>query len=655
MKTDLRRAAARRMSCVRRRFVALGGRLRAQRRRPSGGLIVGAFGASLVVSLLALAILAPVLTPYGPLELVETPNLPPSGEHLLGTNDLGQDIFTRLLFGTRLSLTIGVLSAVFATALGLIVALGAGYFGGAADALLMRGVDVTLALPFIPLVIVLAAFFGRGLLITVLVIAAVIWAWPARVLRSQVLKVREFQHVSAARAMGATPRRIMIRHILPRTGPLVAAQFVRATNVAVMIEASLAFLGLGDPQRVSWGTMLFFANSNNAMLTEAWMWWVLPPGLALTALVVGFALVGYALEEWGDRRLVGGSPQSSTWGRGGEGTGGSGASRTHVELQSRWVLVVHELEVSYDGAGGAARAVDGVSFKLARGRVTGLVGESGCGKSTLAMALLGLSRPPARVMHGWVAIDGGQLQGRGVSGAERVRGRKIGFIPQSSMNALNPAYTVHKQIAETAALTRSPDEARDRADELLETVGLLPSNKASYSHELSGGMRQRVVIAMALANNPAIVVADEPLTGLDVVTQEKITRLLLDLQSRLGIALLLISHDLPVVGGAAHDLLVMYAGRIVESGSAAEVMGDPLHPYTRELLRAFPTMHGPRGRLPTLRGEPPNLIEPPPGCRFHPRCPVALEQCAVVDPPAVEATSNHHYAACVLVGDRRWR
>lgn len=609
--------------------------------------VLGWAGVGILVALIGAALLAPVLTPFDPQGTVGPPHLAPGGQHLLGTNDLGQDIFTRLLYGTRLSLTIGGLAGAFAAGLGLLAGLLAGYYRGWADAAIMRLVDLTLSLPFIPLVIVLAAFFGRGLTVTVVVIGAVLWARPARILRSQVLKISEYQHVDAARAMGSSSLRTIRRHVLPRTAPVAVAQFVHAANIAVLIEASLAFLGLGDPQRVSWGTMLFFANSSNAMLTSAWKWWILPPGLTLTAAVVSLAYIGVTVEQWGDRRLAGRTAGSLPVPRRRRSPGDNPPEPEEgTSNRPDSAVTVSGLHVVYETPTGPIRAVDGVSFSIGNGRLAGLVGESGCGKSTLAMSLVGLTLPPGRVTDGSILIGGSDLAAMGPHAATRIRGREVSLIPQSSMNALNPAYTAHRQIAEAASLTHPPGEADQRASELMEMVGLSKSFARSFPHQLSGGMRQRVIIAMALANEPRLIIADEPLTGLDVLIQDTIIQLLLDLQARLGLAILLVSHDLPLVGHVADDLLVMYAGKIVESGPADVVMGDPRHPYTQELLRAFPRLHGRRDRLATLPGQPPDLRHPPPGCRFNPRCPKVFEECRTEEPSLYEAVPGHH-AACL--------
>lgn len=613
--------------------------------RSTSASVMGMIGSLLLGTLLIMALFAPVLARHDPQVPTGRPYEGPSPSHLLGTNDVGQDLFAQLMHGARISLAIGLLSALVAVSIGLTVALLAGYYRGKIEAVLMRLVDLTLAFPFLVLAIVLAAFFGRGLFVTVLVIGSVMWARPARVLRSQILKVREFQHVTAARAMGASPLRVIGRHILPRVSALTAAQFVRAANVAVLVEASLSFLGLGDPNRVSWGTMLYFANASSAFLTDSWVWWILPPGLALTVAILGLAFIGYAVEEWADPRLARRTLRRPTLQRGAARSVERGVP---VEQAPGTTLDVRHLVVQYETTAEPVRAVDGVSITVGRGRIVGLVGESGCGKSTLAMALLDLLPTPARIVGGTILLNGRNLRGMRRSELVKLRGREVALVPQAAMNALNPAYTVHQQVTEAAVMTRDEATAAARASEVLELVGIPRERHRAYPHELSGGMRQRVIIAMALANDPSLLIADEPTTGLDVVTQARILRLLVDLRDRLGVAVLLISHDLPVVARIADDTLVMYAGRIVEEGPTADVMERPGHPYTRVLRHAFPSLRGPRHSLVSISGDPPDLLSLPSGCRFHPRCPAAVEVCPQFDPPLFEGAPNHR-AACVHV------
>ena len=276
------------------------------------GAKLGRIGATILVLFVIAAVFAPVFAPHDPTVRTAEPFAPPSLAHPLGANDVGQDILSELLFASRISLTVGIVTACLATVLGVTIGVVSGYLRGPVDSVLMRGVDVILSLPFLPLMIVLAAFLGQNTTNLILVIGLLIWARPARLLRSQVLSVRESGHVQAARAIGATHSYIMIRHILPRITPLVAAQFVRTANVSIMLEASLAFLGLSDPFQKSWGAILFYANARSAFLTDAWLWWVLPPGLCIAAVVVSFAFLGFAIEERVDPRLRSNLPASDS-------------------------------------------------------------------------------------------------------------------------------------------------------------------------------------------------------------------------------------------------------------------------------------------------------------------------------------------------------
>ena len=544
----------------------------------SPGKTLGRVGIVLLAVPTLAAAFAPLVARHSPTRPIGLPLRRPSLGHPLGTDDIGVDIFAQLVYGARISLAIGVGAAALALVVGLLVAVVAGWKRGWAEAVLMRLTDVTLAFPFLPLVLVLAAFFGRGIVTTAVVIAAVSWARPARVLWAQVLKLREYPHVQAACAMGASGTRCVCRHILGRLTPLASAQFVRVANAAVISEAALAFLGLGDPNQASWGVMLSNASSNNALLTGAWKWWMLPAGLALTVVVLGFAFIGYACEEWADPRL--GSASGRLRFLTGRRRPASAANAASADERAGGPLLgVRDLVVSY--AKGAPPVVRGVSFDVPEGRITALVGESGSGKSTIVMALLGLL-PGDPVVQGEATFEGRRLLT--VAAAARVRGRRIGLVTQAAMNALNPAYTAHAQVAEAAALTMPADKARARATELLDGVGLPASAHRAYPHELSGGMRQRVVIAMALANSPDLLIADEPTTGLDLVTQASILRLLQDLKHRLGLTVLMITHDVQMVLRVADEMVILQDGCVVERGAAAELAAAPAEDYTRRLL-----------------------------------------------------------------------
>jgi peptide/nickel transport system ATP-binding protein/peptide/nickel transport system permease protein len=264
---------------------------------------LGLVGLALLIAMLVMALGANWLAPYDPTKQTGKPFDPPSTAHWLGTNDIGQDILSELIYGTRISLLIGILAASIAMVIGTGIGVLAGYFRGIAGMVLMRLVDVVLVIPFVPLMVLLAAYLGQNLGNLIAVIGLLIWARPARVIRSQVLSLAEREYVTAARAAGARDAYILVKHILPGVLSLALAQFVLATSSSILIEASLSFLGLGDPTQKSWGAVLFYAQARNAFLSGSWVWWVIPPGLMITASVLGFALLGFALEEALNPRL----------------------------------------------------------------------------------------------------------------------------------------------------------------------------------------------------------------------------------------------------------------------------------------------------------------------------------------------------------------
>ncbi|PAE26181.1 ABC transporter permease [Bacillus sp. 7894-2] len=264
---------------------------------------LGVFGLWLLIIFLLIALLAPIIAPFDPTERVGAPFTEPNTKFLLGTNDVGQDILSELLYGTRISLLIGVIAAFISILIGCLVGVISGYYGGKVDAFCMRLVDLVLVIPFLPLMILLAAFIGPSFWNIILVISLLSWASPARVVRSQVLTLKTKGYVEAAKSIGTDIRVILSRHILPGVIPIALSQFVLAASNSILTEASLSFLGLGDPFTKSWGTILYYAQARGAFLTDAWIWWVIPPGVLITTLVIGFAFTGYSLEEVLNPRL----------------------------------------------------------------------------------------------------------------------------------------------------------------------------------------------------------------------------------------------------------------------------------------------------------------------------------------------------------------
>ena len=301
------------------------------------------------------------------------------------------------------------------------------------------------------------------------------------------------------------------------------------------------------------------------------------------------------------------------------------------------LLVVDNLTTYFKLDGKIVRAVDGVSFTLRDGEALGLAGESGCGKTTTALSLLRLLPSNATIVRGSVKVYGVDLVPKSERGLRRYRWREISIVFQGAMNALNPVRRVVEQIAEPIEIRLGVERNSSikRAGELLELVGIPRRRGAAYPHELSGGMRQRAMIAMALACNPAIVIGDEPTTALDVMVQAQILELLERLRHELGLSLILITHDLSVIAETCDRVLIMYAGKVAEEGTVDRVFRTPRHPYTQKLLRAFPNIHSDRRNLEVIPGSPPDLRDPPPGCRFHPRCTFAMDVCRVEVPPEV--------------------
>ena len=313
------------------------------------------------------------------------------------------------------------------------------------------------------------------------------------------------------------------------------------------------------------------------------------------------------------------------------------------------ILTLEHVDVGFATDDGTVSAVSDVSLSVAAGEIFGLVGESGCGKTTLAMATMGLL-PPSATVSGSVRFQGRELVGLAPEDLRRLRGDRISMVFQDPMTSLDPAFPIGEQIAETITAHRDVQraQARDRALTLLADVGI-PDPGRRYGdapHRLSGGMRQRVVIATALANEPALILADEPTTALDVTIQSQILDLLRDLRQRLRTTIVLITHDLGVIAHLCDRVGVMYAGQLVEIATVAEIFRSPRHPYTQALLAALPTQHQEAGSLRVIPGRVPNLIDPPPGCRFASRCPHVMDVCTIVPPLAHE--SADHLIACWL-------
>lgn len=547
--------------------------------------IIGSVGVGMFAVVLLFALFGPMLIPYDAYKQVGGSFLPPSAQHWLGTNDMGQDILAELAVGARTSLFIGIMTAILATLIGGFIGVLAGYIGGRFETFVMRVIDIVLTLPFLPLMIVVAVYIGPGVFTQIFVITLVLWAGKARQIRAQTLSIKSAGPVLAAKTMGASDFYIFKRHIVPGVFPLFIPQFVGSVNAAILMESSLSFLGMGDPTMKSWGSILYYANSRSGFLTDAWAWWIIPPGVCIVLVVLAFSFIGYYLEEKVNPRL-------------GAYTVAPKRPKQHIATNEALVahhvaLRVENLTVQYPKNNAYTSVVSDVNFSVKEGEVLGIVGESGSGKSTVAAAIIQQLRGKAHVPTGSIYFEGQDVKQFSDEELRQLRGQQIGYIAQAAMNALNPVLSVERQLKEAIVAHEhvSKKEIDARIDEVLMQVGLESKWRYAFSHELSGGMRQRVIIAMALINKPKFVIADEPTTGLDVIVQVEIIQLLRKLQQEMNLSMIFISHDLPAVLSITDRLIIMKYGHIVDSGPSRELANTSTHPYTRRLIDAIPLLH----------------------------------------------------------------
>ena len=602
-------------------------------------------GVLLLLVFVVLAIFPGQIAPDDPTAQIYERALGPSRHHLLGTTGRGEDVFSQLVWGTRLSLVIALAVGALATALSVLIGVSSAYLGGIADGILSLITDVILVLPIFPLIIVIAAYRkNSGLFTLIVVLGALGWSYGARQLRSQTLSLRTREFLESARVRGERKLYVILFEILPTMTSLIVATFLGAALYAVLTAAGLQFIGLGDPNSKSWGTMLYWAQNGEALFAGMPLW-AIAPGVCIALLGASFALLNYAFDEISSpalrvRRLE------------------------HSRIPKRLppptepsstdaVLKVEDLTVAYATDSGPVVAVDHVDLELARGEFLAIVGESGCGKSTLLYAIARLlgSPLPGEIVGGRVLFQGKDLVLLEERELRRVRWRDLSVVMQSAMNALNPVLTVADQMRDAcrAHSNMSKREIEERSREVLRLVSIDPVHMHSYPHQLSGGMRQRAMIAMALLFTPDLVIMDEPTSALDVVAQRSLMVQIKELQERLGFAVIFVTHDMSLVSHFSDRLLVMYAGQVAELSRTRDLFDRPRHPYSQGLLEAFPSLRGPKVRLLGIPGSPPDLANPPAGCRFAARCPHVEPRCTAAEVPLYSV--NGSLVRCVLQED----
>jgi peptide/nickel transport system permease protein len=574
---------------------------------------------------------ASLLAPYNPLQnnlnaLLQGPSL----HHLLGTDELGRDVLSRLMFGGATLLWGAAEATAIALLLGVPAGLQAGYSGKKADRLLTWVADLSSAVPAFIIVVALAVIYPQNVVILMGALGVISAGGVLRFTRNLTRAVRDELYVDSARVAGLRRRQILMRHILPVIAPPLVVQAFVGMSVGLIVLASLSFLGLGtNPETPNWGQMIYDASQQ--ITSDPWL--LVPSGAVLVLTVMALSFLGNSVRD-----LAPGTRPSSRAqqprSRRRPGRDLPPASEPGPAQPSAGQLLrVRDLVVAFPAPGpaGLHTVVDHVSFDVAAGETFGLVGESGCGKTMSILAVPGLVPAPGLVSSGSIRFDGVELAGASGRVLGTVRGNRIGFISQEPMAALDPSFTVGSQLREvlrqhTGAGRRA---ARARCSELLSEVGIPDPEAAArlFPHQISGGMAQRVAIAMALSGQPDLLVADEPTTALDVTVQAEILDLLRGLSERHNMALLLVTHDLGVVADICDRVAVMYAGQIAEQGSAAEVLSEPKHPYTIGLLASMPGAARAGTSLTAIPGTVPGPRDWPAWCRFEPRCALAADAC----------------------------
>ncbi len=612
-------------------------------------------GLVFLVLMIVAAIFAPLVAPQSPsAQDLLAINAPPNAHHWLGTDDLGRDILSRIIWGGRVSLRstfeIVLLAIIVALPLGLL----AGFLRGWVDSVTMRVMDALFSFPPLVLALTVAALLGASINNAAVAIAIVFVPSFVRLIRGEVIAVREEAYVESAQSLGARPGRIMRTHILPNVASPIIIQVALALGFALLAEAGLSFLGIGaQPPTPSWGDML---NEAYQFIFQAPMALVFP-GLAIMLTVLSFNAVADGLRDAIGRGSTSARPGGirTRWrARRAAATGEypadvddppapvtgvtRGAGRSEVApaeengLGTGHLLDVDGLRVEFAINGGTWPVVEDLSFSVDPGRTLGLVGESGSGKTVSALAVMGLlPRPVARVTAGTVQFQGRNLLDLEAKALRAVRGDQIAMIFQDPMTCLNPAFTVGNQIAEQVRAHRdvSRKEAHRIAVEMLDRVEIpsAASRAGNYPHQFSGGMRQRVMIAMALSCSPKLLIADEPTTALDVTTEAQILDLLHTLSVEESMAMIFVTHDLGVIAEVADEVVVMYAGQKAEQATASSLFLRPRHPYTEALLSSMPQSTPIGSALPVIPGVVPRPEDFPATCRFRERCRHAVEAC----------------------------
>ena len=608
---------------------------------------LAAFGGILLLIILTLSILAPILPLKEP-NITNTADrfmVPFEGGYILGTDHLGRDLLSRLLWGTQLSLAVGFAAAFIAATFGSILGAIAGFYGQKTDNIIMRFIDMLMAFPYILLALAIVAALGPGLFNALIAVALVNIPFFARNIRGVTVTLANKEFIEAARLSGMSNLRILIVEIFPNLLPMIVIAMSTTVGWMILETAGLSFLGLGSqPPQADLGSMLGEARS--ALITNPHTSFV--PGIMIFCIVIGINLFGDGVRDALDPRLKKGSlirPLPQTIYEGGD----------TQPTPSTKLLSVQNLSTQFHVNQDVYQSSNDVSFEIQEGECLGLIGESGSGKSVTALSVTSLvASPPGVIKKGSVNYKNENLLALPYEKLRSIRGNKISYIFQDPLTTLHPLHTIGDQLLEALQAhdsKLSASESISKSKDLLKSVQIPnPDNVWDvYPHQLSGGMRQRVCIAMALINNPELIIADEPTTALDVTVQAQILNILNSLRKERKLSILFISHDFGVISQLCDRVIVMYAGSIVEEGPVKNIMQQAAHPYTSELIKCVPQLGNKEHALHSIPGNPPSLNQLPEGCAFANRCQYKQDQCLKGSVP-VSSKDNRSYKCFYPVG-----
>ena len=608
---------------------------------------LAAFGGILLLIILTLSILAPILPLKEP-NITNTADrfmVPFEEGHILGTDHLGRDLLSRLLWGTQLSLAVGFAAAFIAATFGSILGAIAGFYGQKTDNIIMRFIDMLMAFPYILLALAIVAALGPGLFNALIAVALVNIPFFARNIRGVTVTLANKEFIEAARLSGMSNLRILIVEIFPNLLPMIVIAMSTTVGWMILETAGLSFLGLGSqPPQADLGSMLGEARS--ALITNPHTSFV--PGIMIFCIVIGINLFGDGVRDALDPRLKKGSlirPLPQTIYEGGD---------TQPQPSTK-LLSVQNLSTQFHVNQDIYQSSNDVSFEIQEGECLGLIGESGSGKSVTALSVTSLvASPPGVIKKGSVNYKNQNLLALPYEELRSIRGNKISYIFQDPLTTLHPLHTIGDQLLEALQAhdsKLSDSESISKSKDLLKSVQIPnPDNVWDvYPHQLSGGMRQRVCIAMALINDPELIIADEPTTALDVTVQAQILNILNSLRKERKLSILFISHDFGVISQLCDRVIVMYAGSIVEEGPVKNIMKQAAHPYTSELIKCVPQLGNKEHALHSIPGNPPSLNQLPEGCAFANRCQYKQDQCLKGSVP-VSSKDNRSYKCFYPVG-----